>query len=243
MVLGVLLQRRHKTDTEQIMELYEKQLDEARHGICERDNQLAARSQELRMLQAEFASTRRSLVSAEALAGQLRQSVAESQFLPGKIQERDIQLAQLHSDTDAMRADYASEVADLRRRLGDADAQRTQLARYQQQLHTLDARLASVQRDKEQAIVDIATRLAELEPPIQRPISAVAPIATPALVPALLAEPVPPPATADTPVRELERDLARLRQRILQLEGLHLVIQNRDYQIEQLKKQQMERDS
>ena len=51
------------------------------------------------------------------------------------------------------------------------------------------------------------------------------------------------PETRDTPVRELERDLGRLRQRILQLESLHLVIQDRDLQIEQLKEQLTERVS
>ncbi len=242
--LGAWLRRRSGPDAERITELYEHRLQENSQNIAERDARLAVVTQEVQALRAEQQQDRRSLADTEVLVTQLRHSLAQTQALPRQLLEREQQLAQAHDDMDAMRADYAAEVAELRRRLGDADALRTQLARYEQQLRTLDARLALVQRDKDQAIAEFATRIAELEPLAQRAAEANAKAHAEAhaaaTAPASTAADAPAAAdAAATPgsLRELERDLARLRQRILQLESLHVVIQDRDAQILQLKRQ------
>lgn len=238
LALGVWLRRRGARDVDQITDLYEQRLRESANTLAERDARLNAATQELASLRGEREHDRRNLADAEVLVSQLRSNVAETQALPRLLQERERQIALLQDDMDAMRTDYATEVAELRRRLGDADQLRTQLARYEQQLRTLDARLALVQRDKDQVIAECGARIAELEPLAQRAAAAPPQTSPPS--------PQPQAATDEEPAgsrRELERDLARLRQRIMQLENLYTIIQDRDGEILQLKQQLTERNS
>lgn len=240
--LGALLWRMRGRDSEQIVTLIESRLEEGQRMLAEKDARLGALNAELSQSLATSEQDHRRLAERvaenDALIEKLRQGLTHDQTLQTQLQQREHKINLLHGDMDRLRADYAMEVAQLRQRLGNADALRTQLTRYQQQLHSMDARLALVQRDKDQAIAECATRIAELE--------GVAVDTPAAATPAPAADISAPASVAAEPpgsVRELERDLARLRQRVLQLEGLHAVIQDRDRQIAHLRQQQTESEA
>lgn len=216
-ILGVT-KRYRRRDTE-IENLYEHQLQESRRSLKDRDARLATHEQELQRLRAEQLSTRRNLANAELDMGKARQRLAELEPLLARVHDSESRLGLLSADLESARSAHATEIGDLRRKLTDADALRSQLAQSQQQLRTLDERLATVQRDKDQALASFSTRIAKLAQS------------------APLAELAPQLQARTRRVRELENDLARLRQRIVQLESLHGEVQARDAQIADLKLQ------
>lgn len=234
-VIGVALRALLGRSEKQITDLYELQLEEVRRSVADRDARLLTVESELLKRRAELDATRRSLAAAQSELASSRLRNNELEPLPGMLYERESQLAILGADLELMRSSHASEVGNLRRKLGDADALRTRLARSEQQLRSLDQKLALVQRGKDDAIASLSTRLAELETLARRPPQRDVPAA---------AAPRTPATPTEAPyahIRELEQDLARLRRRVVQLEPLFGTVQQRDDEIARLNKQILER--
>lgn len=230
-VIGVVLRALLGRSEKQITDLYEQQLEEIRRSVADRDARLLTVESELLKRRAELDAARRSLASAESELESSRLRHTELEHLPGMLYERESQLSTLGADLELMRSSHATEVGSLRRKLGDADALRTQLARSEQQLRSLDQKLALVQRSKDEAIASLSTRLAELETLALQPPQRDQPHA------AAASTPTAPTAPPYARIRELEQDLARLRQRVVQLEPLIGTVQQRDEEIARLNKQ------
>jgi chromosome segregation ATPase len=235
--LGWWLAARRGRAAQQIADLFEQQLASAQRSLDERDSRLATQAQELRTLRHESDGAQRRLAAAGVDVTAARQRAGELESLTLQLRDRDSQLQRLNADLDAIHDYYSAEIGELRRKLGDNDALRTQLARTEQQLRALDARLALVQRDKDLAIATLSTRLAELESQASASVPRAVEPEHRSIEPAQLSIDAESATPRDQRVRELEHDTARLRQRIMQLDALHAVVQQRDQDIERLKNQ------
>ncbi len=195
---------------QKLASLYETQLEDSRRSLDDRDRRLATVEQQL-------------------LTEQSRSHVAQ--------RASEVAADSLDADSQITSSAHAVEIAELRLKLGDADALRTQLAQAQHQARALDERLARIQRDKDQAMASVGARAADLETlqqQLRRRDADIAGLRERLSEIEPLAEQSLQLQARDQQLRDMELELARLRRRIAQFDPLQAALEAREAEIHRL---------